>query len=336
MASFLLGTPALIEQDFLLVFPGIRGTEWGGFFQDDWRVSDRLTLNLGLRYEYDTPYSEVADRWTNFDVVTGKLLIAGYNTDRGRCQPRIRITGRRVSGLPTKRASSTVVRGGFRRVLQHARQRIGFAAHAPADAVRSDTDGNHRPVLQHSADDVARLPATAESRSCGRHSQPNGRLPGCRSQFQERLRYAVQPANPAGTALELVAKVGYVGNLGRQLDYTYQYNQPDPGPNTGVSPAATNLLQMWSMSTYMTSDGRSRIIRCRRRWRSDSHPGLSFLTAYTWAHSIDNVPNAFGGAANGPFPQDIRYRNNDRGDSSFDIRHRFTHSMNYELPFGQG
>jgi hypothetical protein len=63
--------------------------------------------------------------------------------------------------------------------------------------------------------------------------------------------------------------------------------------------------------------------------------GMSFLTAYTWSHSIDNVPNAFGGAANGPIPQDIRFRDADRGSSGFDIRHRLTHSMNYELPFGR-
>ncbi len=46
------------------------------------RSADRLTINAGLRYEYDTPLVEVADRQTNFDVVTGKLLIAGFNTDR--------------------------------------------------------------------------------------------------------------------------------------------------------------------------------------------------------------------------------------------------------------
>jgi hypothetical protein len=136
---------------------------------------------------------------------------------------------------------------------------------------------------------------------------------------------------------QLVAKVGYVGNLGRQLDYTYNANQPDPGPGTPASRrplrfVAPNVVD----ATYMTSDGRSAYHSLQATMEKRFSSGLSFLTAYTWAHSIDNVPNAFGGAANGPFPQDIRYRNNDRGDSGFDIRHRFTHSMNYELPFGRG
>lgn len=48
------------------------------------------------------------------------------------------------------------------------------------------------------------------------------------------------------------------------------------------------------------------------------------------------MANAFGGASNGPIQQDIRFRNLDRGDSGFDIRHRLTHSMTYELPVGKG
>ena len=64
--------------------------------------------------------------------------------------------------------------------------------------------------------------------------------------------------------------------------------------------------------------------------------GLNFLAAYTWGHSIDNVPTAFGGGADGPVPQDNRNRHADRGNSPFDIRHRFTYSWNYRLPFGKG
>ena len=55
MASFLLGAPSLIEQDYLLADVGIRGTEYSVYVADDWRATDKLTLNLGLRYELDTP-----------------------------------------------------------------------------------------------------------------------------------------------------------------------------------------------------------------------------------------------------------------------------------------
>src|SRR5262249_9291767 len=64
--------------------------------------------------------------------------------------------------------------------------------------------------------------------------------------------------------------------------------------------------------------------------------GLSFLSAYTWAHAIDNVPLQQSGNGEGPLPQDPRYRSLDRGNSLFDIRHRFTQTAIYELPFGRG
>ena len=63
---------------------------------------------------------------------------------------------------------------------------------------------------------------------------------------------------------------------------------------------------------------------------------LGFLTAYTYSHSIDNVPLQQGGGSDGPIPQDIRYRFLDRGTSGFDIKHRFSESLNYALPIGKG
>ena len=68
MASFLLGAPSLIEQDYLLVDAAIRATEYGLYVSDDWRATSKLTLNLGLRYELDTPATETSDSWANFDA----------------------------------------------------------------------------------------------------------------------------------------------------------------------------------------------------------------------------------------------------------------------------
>src|SRR5262245_3859385 len=112
MASFLLGTASAIEQDFLLVWAGLRTMEAGFYFQDDWKVSGRLTLNLGIRYEYTPPPVEVADRWANFNVSNGKVVIAGVNGDRragvandaNNWAPRI--------GFAYQLLRSTVIRGG--------------------------------------------------------------------------------------------------------------------------------------------------------------------------------------------------------------------------------
>jgi hypothetical protein len=131
--------------------------------------------------------------------------------------------------------------------------------------------------------------------------------------------------------------VGYVGNLGRRLDMSYDYNQPVPGPGAvgprrplyGIAPGVVGV-------TYNVFDGLSNYHSLQASLERRFSSGLGFLSAYTWAHSIDNVSNAFGGADNGPIPQDRRNRNADRGTSGFDIQHRFVQSVNYELPFGKG
>jgi len=82
MASFLLGTPSGVSQDFLLVWPGLRAIEIGSFFQDDWKVNSKLTFNLGLRYEYTPPPVEVNNQWATPNLSTGKMLLAAVNADR--------------------------------------------------------------------------------------------------------------------------------------------------------------------------------------------------------------------------------------------------------------
>src|SRR5688572_6901236 len=114
MASFLLGAPSLIEQDYLLAADvGMRSTEYSAYIADDWRATQRLTLNLGLRYELDTPFSEVDDLWASFDPNTATVLVAGRNgvsrsagvkTFKKAFAPRL--------GFAYQLAQRTVVRGG--------------------------------------------------------------------------------------------------------------------------------------------------------------------------------------------------------------------------------
>ena len=337
MASFLLGTPSVVEQDFLLATVGMRGTEYGGFFQDDWRVTPRLTLNLGLRYEYDTPYSEVANRWTNFNPNTGQFLIAGVNSDKYvGVQPDLNNFAPRL-GFAYRLTNTTVIRGGSG-VFYNAQgsEAVNMRMHrqvpfGPINAIPIDQfSANVRRV----SDGLPPIPNLDPNFVI---ANPSGNLlaiaPDFKNGYAIQFNFQIQQELP----WNMVAKLGYVGNLNRQLDNSYNINQQDPGPGSIAARrplrfVAPNVLDV----TYSLSDGRSSYHSLQATAEKRFSNGLSFLSAYTWAHSIDNVANAFGGAANGPLPQDIRFRNNDRGDSGFDIRHRFTHSMNYELPFGRG
>src|SRR5262249_8173095 len=114
IASMLLGLPSNTVRSKYLVVPGFRNTEFAAYVQDDWRVNRWLTLNLGLRYDLYTPQYEVANRISNADLATGKILIAGQNgvsrsagmpSDYNNFAPRF--------GFAASATPHTVIRGGI-------------------------------------------------------------------------------------------------------------------------------------------------------------------------------------------------------------------------------
>ncbi|MBK7930366.1 MAG: TonB-dependent receptor [Bryobacterales bacterium] len=338
MAAFLLGTPSTIEQDFTLVYPGFRITEYSFYLQDDWKVNSRLTLNIGLRYEYDTPVIEVANRQTNFDVTTGKLLIAGFNTDartgvlpdRNNFAPRF--------GFAYRVRSGTVVRGGIGMFYNPSgSENVYIRRHRqlPFGPINIESINQFNPNPRRVQDGFRPIPNLVFDTVA---NNPEGGMlaviPNFRSGYTPQFNFQIQQQLPQ----ELVAKIGYVGNVGRRLDTTYEFNQPTPGPG-GPDPRRPlfTIAPRVPSVNYMVSDGLSNYHSLQASLERRFSGGLGLLSAYTWSHSIDTVQNAFGGAANGPIPQDRRCRHDcERGASGFDIRHRFTQSVNYALPFGKG
>lgn len=337
MAAFLLGAASTIEQDFTLVVPSIRLWESNAYVQDDWRVTSRFTLNVGLRYEFDTPPTETRNQWTNFDVTTGKLLIAGFNTDartgvladKNNFAPRF--------GFAYQVRQGTVLRGGYGVFYNPAgSESVLFRRHRqlPFGPINTEDINQFVANPRRVADGFRPIPVLDPNVVA---NNPVGNMlavdPRFRSGYAQQFNLQVQQQVVA----DMVFKVGYVGNLGRRLDNSYNYNQQVPGagapgprrPLFALAPGVVNV-------DYNVSDGRSSYHSLQSTLERRFASGFGFLAAYTWAHSIDNVPNQFGGSDNGPIPQDPRYRNNDRGTSGFDIQHRFVYSANYALPFGKG
>jgi hypothetical protein len=335
MASFVLGYATLIEQDFTLAWPGIRGIESGLYIADDWRISKKLTLNLGLRWEYYSPYSEVANRWSNFDAATSTIIVAGQNgvsntagvkRDFKDYAPRF--------GFAYQLDEHTVVRGGYG--LFYNPNGTGGAAlrldrHPPYGPIYSVSPGDEFVATRISDG----FPAAPVPNFAGL-SEPAGSvigvIPTFRSayaqQFNLTVEHEIAPAH-------LLLKAAYVGNLGRRLGATYNLNQPVPGPGAttprrpyfGVDPLLADV-------TYQVSDGLSNYNALQLTAEKRLSRGLTMLIGYTWAHAIDNTGTEFGGGYTAP--QDPRCRECDRGNSASDIRHRFTASYTYSLPFGKG
>jgi hypothetical protein len=337
MANFLLGVPGAVAQAFQLVWAGTRLLEFGTYVADDWKVTKRLTLNLGLRWEYLPPPVEVANRYANFNTQTGKVLIAGVNSDANvGVQTQYKMFAPRF-GFAYQLDRKTVVRGGFGiffnasgngGALYRLHRQLPFGA--TTTVVINELSSTYLTVAQG-------LPPNPSLNVSSIINNPTGSwysIPAnYRNAYAEQFNFGVERELP----FDIVLKASYVGNLGRDLDLTYNINQPVPGPGpVGPRELLYTIAPGVSGDSYAATDGLSGYhalqVTAQKRFSS----GLSFLSAYTYSHSIDDVPLQEGGGGDGPVPQDPRHRNLDFASSSFDIRHRFTQTVNYFLPIGRG
>ncbi len=337
MASFLLGYPSTIVHDYTFNWPGERGSEVGLYFADDWRISRKLTLNLGLRWDYYSPFYEVANRWANFNVQTAKIDIAGRNgVDRyAGVKPYYKNWGPRF-GFAYQLRQHTVLRGGYGIFYNPAgnegsslrlfrQQPFGVTVTvAPGDINVGTRVSEGFPALPPLNFEVADRPFG------GMFAVAPDFKPSYAQQFNLTLEQEVAP-------LSLVVRAAFVGNLGRRLYNTWNANQPVPGaaalntrrPFYAVAPDLADV-------SYFASDGLSNYYAGQLTVDKRFARGVSALIGYSWSHAIDNVVLEFGGGAAGPQPQDPRNLRAERGNSIIDLRHRLTASYLWELPFGKG
>jgi hypothetical protein len=331
IASMLLGDPNLVQQDFELAYPGLRGIENGTYVADDWRPTSKLTLNIGLRWEYYSPYSEVANRIANFNPATATMQVAGVNGVNSAAgvqkfwpnlAPRF--------GFAYQAAKKTVVRGGFGLFYNPSGN--------DGTALRGERTLPFGPIFLYSPADVTPtrtfsqgLPAPPVF-SLASALNPTGAVIGVINSFRpgyaEQFNFTLEQQVTTTTILRAAA----VGNLGRRLDTTFNLNQPVPGPGSNVNlrrpfyGVAPNLSDV----TFDVSDGLSEFYALEVSADKRLAGGLTGNLGYTWAHAIDDVGTVFGGGYG--TPQNSYCRFCDRGNSSFDIRHRFTASFTYQIP----
>ncbi len=332
IASMLLGDPSLVQQDFELAYPGLRGIENGAYVADDWQATEKLTLNIGLRWEYYSPYSEVANRIANFNPQNATMQVAGMNgvnssagmqSDWKDFAPRF--------GFAYQGGQHTVVRGGFGLFYNPSGN--------GGTTLRGERTFPFGPTFLYSPADVfptrtlsGGLPPPP-TLNVAAAASPTGAVLGTIDSFKagyaEQFNFTVEQEL---SAIESVFRLGYVGNLGRRLDTTFNLNQPVPGPGSnvnlrrpyyGINPNITDV-------TFAVSDGDSDYHALQASFDKRLSKGLTGLVGYTWSHSIDDVAPVFGGGTG--TPQNSYCRSCDRGNSAFDIRHRFTASFTYQIP----
>ena len=304
---------------------------FGGYVQDDWKITPRLTLNVGFRYEYSSPTFEKFNTLSNFNVATGNIDIAGTaGVPQGLWNPNKKDFEPRFGFAYTPFANSrTVLRGGY-----------GIFYNQPAlNAVNSGPQQNNAPfVSAQTFNSSLALPITLSNpypaAAAGAGSltlsgfnryQPDAQIQQWSLNVQRELTKS------------MVLEVNYQGSKGTRLPLYYNINQPLPGPGTVAQKQAARPYPQYGNINFLDAVGNSSYNGLLTKLQQKYSNGLSFLMSFTLGKSIDNTPgtpyNVVPSRSSAMNTHDLTM---ERGLSGFDIRSRFVFSPVYELPFGKG
>ncbi len=336
IATMLLGFPLALRRDVFL--PGtatLNTNELNFYIRDEWRLTSKLTVNLGVHYEVNTPFVEKKDQWVNFNPATGKQLVAGRDgvSNTGNINTDWKAWGPRLS-FAYQIDKKTVLRGGYglfyepqgnfnTSIRQFRQPPFGFVINIPFSGndvpTRRAADGF--PITTQ-VPDLTRGPAFYALR---------GVTPNYRNGQIQQFNFSAQREISRDTVVTL----GFVGSAGALLSWARNINQPDPGaggidarrPYASSLPGVTNIA-------WLESSANSAYTSLQLNVEKRFSKGLYLLSNWTWAHGLDNVGG--DGGANGPVPQDPRNRRADWSSSNADMRHRINFAASYQLPFGKG
>jgi hypothetical protein len=311
MAAFLTGTPSTTTQQTVAASPALRVNALNVFAQDDFKVSSRLTLNLGLRYEYNGVPSEKYDRLSIFDFTTNRVVPVGTNGVERPYEQQFTNFGPRVGIVydPVGKGK-TVIRAG-----------AGLYFDQPVTNIVTPLGSNppfsNSVTIAATAQNGLVIDLSAPFSLPGAPPPPNANAidPNFRSGRVLQYNFNIQQE-----AFRTVFQVGYVGSQGRRLRLVRDANQGVRGvrPITGVG--VVNIQESSSRAHYDAL-----WVSANKRYSN----GLTFTTSYTFAKSIDL--NSV--SSSNPQIQDAYNVNAEKALSDFDARHRYVASAVYELPF---
>jgi len=333
LAQLMAGIPDYVVTESGNTNNGLRTTGLGAYVQDDIRVLPRFTLNVGLRWEFNSPPIEIHNRFSVPDLSvspeTCNALVPAY--------PNCAFIQAGTDGIP---------RATYGKNLHDFAPRIGIAwrpLKTERFVVRSAYgifyDENilnlnilprfNPPFVDISAllqnntgslviQDILNQPGLSEP-------QANFVSPKFRDAYMQDwnvdLQYEVQP--------NWMVDLAYVGTKGSHLPATRDMNEENP---------LTQVTPYPQFNSILVVEPRANSIYNALQFRSEKRirQGMAFLAAYTWSRSIDDDSAVFSGSVGSGVPQDSYNFRADRGLSDFQVEQRFVLSYLYDLPFGTG
>jgi hypothetical protein len=345
----------------------LRQTLDSTYVQDDWRVRPNLTLNLGLRWEYGSPYSEENNYISNWDPVSqtvltinpnatagngitptkgsgayGKTLV---NPDRTDFAPRI--------GFAYAPLREWSIRGGFGTGYVHyTRAGSGdiLAINAPQAQFAAVSQNAPTTSDQCSTPLPAQIIATGTTTptcyATASQGFPSGLVTSfnpstdnitwvpknTRDSYVENYYLAVQRQITKNSLVD----IAYVGNHGLKLQGFLNGNQRNiiDTPGSSTTTYSRPFANWPSDITEALNEFYSHYNALQVRYQQSMVAGLTLLNSFTWEHSLDNASASLEG--NTPSPQDANHLNADYAQSDYNLPVANITSLVYDLPFGRG
>ncbi len=368
VADFLLG---LVQQSSLATpsFANVRNTPSSLYAQDDWKAARRITLNLGLRYEYHQPYREESLGGAIVDFQSGRLLVANQavatlsNTpavaccsgervveaDRNDFAPRVGLA------IQPFQNDSLVIRAGYGVFYSDSTQFFHWRQYEPRVGARFNTQiGDFQRPGATLADP---FPSSAFAVGGGFTTTFGGAPPpllnnqpflttlsalgSYRTPYSQQWSLSLQREMLSNMLVE----INYAGSNSKNLPTQWIFNQPTASPLTqsvtSTDPAANFLLRRpypnfshdsFIVTNILQGNYNALTVKVDKRFSQ----GYSLLSSYTFSKSIDQGSEVFALGSTFNILSDSRNINRDRGLSTFDVPHRWVTSGIVELPFGKG
>ncbi|MEN3326060.1 MAG: hypothetical protein V7638_867 [Acidobacteriota bacterium] len=323
LGDLLLGFPLLTSVARVDNPQKIRTESYNFFINDSYRLTPRLTLNAGLRYEYNSPPVDADDRATIYDVVTRSLVPvgtngvprSGFDADKNNFAPRV--------GFAWSFDEKTVLRGGYG--IYYDQSPL-----SPAEALYFNSPFFDNNIFFS----LPGLPLTLNDPfpSFFPFLLPDSALAiqrDLRTGYMQHWNFNIERQIFSGSVLE----VAYVGSKGTKLLTARDINQPQPSVLPPGLPFVPRPDARFDDIDLLESRANSNYNAMQVRYQQRLTRGFSALASYTWSKSIDDASNFFTSAGDPNFPQNSNNVAAERGLSNFDVRHRLSLSYSYALPF---
>ena len=326
LADMLVGLPVTSIISTVTYF-GNRQHTYGAFVEDVYKATSKLSLDLGLRYDYATPVYEAQGHQSNFDYTKGIIVPAGTpGYPKNLATPGRDNFAPRIGLAYSLQSKPLVVRAGYGRFFVFYEIRTGdplqinynlpffFEPTFNSDGITPSqvTLATGFPPLNPSQAPFAGVTSQDWNPHTPVYDQWNLNL-----QYQLPGRIVISP--------------GYVGTKGTHLQVLRDYNQiPTPQPTYDPSLAP---YPQYGTFTSIQNGGSSTYHAFQLKAEKQTSHGLYFLSAFTVGKAINDQPEI---CCNSPWPQDSYNIRAEKGLADFDNRKRWVNSVDYELPVGKG